>query len=304
MILDSSVFPLGGGSTNIAGFEWAEKTTDFTAESNKAYYCDTALNNILITLPTDPLPGDEIAMLMLGVNKVNFITTDKVKGSFLNVDYGKEITDSHVLVILFFDEIQGWDWDTRYNSLIVDSYLGAGTLLPFTSHSTLNGLVNWLGTNKAQTEYQNVYPEHFNFTASIAFVDNPTQQSKVFDKIVYTGSSVVTNGAVGTPVFDSHGIGAYYQVDILTGSIVPNYIFIPLTNNNSSNSRSVTIRGGKNGIYEDIATYSIPAGINDSGRIINYSGTKDFDSFRIVLNYSTTQGLPLSEFEVWGLYYP
>ena len=138
MVLDSSVFPLSAGSSNIAGFTWEEKTTDFTATSNKAYYCDTALDNILLTLSSLPNNGDEIGLLIIGNNKVRIATTDKVKGNLLQTDYVKEIGENYLLIILtYVDATTGWDWDTRYNSYISDKYVGAASYYPYVSSPTV-----------------------------------------------------------------------------------------------------------------------------------------------------------------------
>lgn len=144
MILDSSVFPLSGGTANIAGFEWSEKTTDFTAVANKAYYCDTALGNILMTLPSSPVNGDEVAFLILGANKVRIITTAKVKGSLLATDYAKEIGQNYLLIIFeYIDSTTGWSWNTRYDSYIIDKYIGTGD--PYAANTEL--LLKFEGSN-------------------------------------------------------------------------------------------------------------------------------------------------------------
>lgn len=125
MVNYSAIFPTGGGSANIAGFEWAEKTTDFTAEANKAYYCDTALGDILMELPSNPAPGDEVAFLLIGANKLNITTTDKIKGSALATDFVKQTGQQYLLFVLFYvDSTTGWNWDARYDSYIGNAYIG------------------------------------------------------------------------------------------------------------------------------------------------------------------------------------
>jgi len=128
MVNYSSIFPLsGGGGGSIAGFEWSEKTADFTAEANKAYYCDTALGNILLTLPSNPSPGDEVAFLLIGANKLNFTTTDKIKGAALATDFVKQTSQQYLMVVLFYvDVTTGWNWDSRYDSYIGNGYVGLG----------------------------------------------------------------------------------------------------------------------------------------------------------------------------------
>jgi hypothetical protein len=122
----SELYPLstGGGSANIAGFEWFEKSSDFTAEPNKAYYCDTALGDILMTLPYSPSNGDEVGFLLIGANKLNITTTDKIKGTLQTADSPKQVNTNYLLIIFFYvDNVTGWDWDARYDSIFGDPFI-------------------------------------------------------------------------------------------------------------------------------------------------------------------------------------
>lgn len=153
-------------STNIAGFEWAERTADFTAEANKAYYCDTALGDVLMTLPPSPSPGDEVAFLIIGANKLNFITTDNVKGAALATDYVKQASEQYLLVILsYVDGTTGWSWDARYDSYIYNSSLG-GLSFDYISDKDTNGLFYYLGTNENTTAFANPSPSRVAVTQS------------------------------------------------------------------------------------------------------------------------------------------
>lgn len=68
MLIYSSLYGL---KPNIAGFEWFYRNIDFVAEKNKAYDINTSFSDVLMTLPQNPAPGDEVAFLVSGNNKLN-----------------------------------------------------------------------------------------------------------------------------------------------------------------------------------------------------------------------------------------
>ncbi len=165
MILDSSVFPLSGGTTNIAGFEWSEKTADFTAVANKAYYCDTALGDILMTLPTAPANGSQVAFFLIGSNRLLITTGANIKSTPLLTDYGRGVTENYLVVILtYVNSTIGWDWNSRYDSFIPSIYIGDGdplfsnTLLILKGDGTNNStsIVDSSGTPKTITRFGDV----------------------------------------------------------------------------------------------------------------------------------------------------
>lgn len=120
----SSIYNL---KTNIAGYSWNEKKTDFTAQANEAYYVSTSLSNVLMELPANPTPGDEVAFLIVGTNKLNITTINKIKGSLLAADFVKQAAQPYLMFIFFYvDNITGWNWDSRYDAYIADGYIGAG----------------------------------------------------------------------------------------------------------------------------------------------------------------------------------
>lgn len=129
MVKFSELYPLssGGGSANIAGFEWSEKTADFTAEVNKGYYCDTALDNILLSLPNSPSTGDDVAFFLIGGNKIWVTSSNKIKGNLLLTDTVKQISENYLIIVFtYVDSSTGWDYNVRYNPYISDRYIGAG----------------------------------------------------------------------------------------------------------------------------------------------------------------------------------
>lgn len=156
MILDSSVFPLstGGGNVNLAGFEWSEKTTDFTAEANNAYYCDTALNPILVTLPVSPTIGTEILLFSIGANSVRITTGNLVRGSLLLTDYAKSfIANYSIIKFEFIGGSTGWDWNTMFNSLLSDTYIGSGINVAYVNTPVNNEIPLIRNTNNSDVFY-------------------------------------------------------------------------------------------------------------------------------------------------------
>jgi len=195
MVNYSSIFPISTGGGSIAGFEWAERTADFTAEANKAYYCDTALGDILMELPSNPAAGDEVAFLIIGSGKVNITTTDNVKGAALATDFVKQTGQQYLLFVLFFvDSTTGWNWDIRYDPYISSVYIGVGDSL--SSYVTLflkgdgsNGSTNIVDSSASGLTVTR--------TGSVAI---STEQSKI------GGSSIKFNG--GTDALNIAGNSA------------------------------------------------------------------------------------------------
>ena len=138
MVKFSDLYPLstGGGTANIAGFEWSEKTADFVAEADKAYYVDTALGDILMTLPDAPANGSQVAFFVIGVNSLNITTEANIKGSSLATDYVRQVTENYLIFIFnYVDSSGGWDWNIRYNSYITSVYIGEAD--PYFNNVTL-----------------------------------------------------------------------------------------------------------------------------------------------------------------------
>lgn len=199
MLKFSELYPLsvGGGSTNIAGFEWAEKTADFTAEANKAYYCDTALGNILMTLPSSPTNGDEVAFLFLGVNKLRVTTTSKIKGNLLATDYVKKVAQNYLLFIFeYIDSTTGWSWDTRYDSYITDAYIGLGD--PYFNNVEL--LLQFEGSH-GSTNFVDGSSRENTITSTGTITINTS------DKKYGNSSLLASGGTLSTPTNSNFGFG-------------------------------------------------------------------------------------------------
>lgn len=315
MVLDSSVFPLSAGSSTIAGFEWEEKTTDFTAEANKAYYCDTALDEIIITLPTSPSNGSEIWFFKIGTNKVNFIATDKIKGSFLTEDYGKSVSSNYnIIPLTYVDNITGWDWSSQFDTLISTSYLGDAIVVPYANTPSNDDFPLIRDQNSSDILYllgtQAIYPG----STATSFVNPDTRGS-----IVVTASS----SYVGSPpsnVCDNNSVfaggngnswnttvagTAWLLIDFKSGKQVSLSRYSILNNYWNDFCSSLVVEGSNDTISWTAIDSRSGLGTYQASRtwLVSPNITSNFYRYiRFTITNTNNTGKGIMELCLWGMY--
>ena len=103
----------GGTISGLAGVvEWdtTAKTTAFTAEANKGYFCNTTSAAFTVTLPASPTAGDVIAIKdyanTFDTNKLELNANgNKIDGSTTNFDITVEGANSQ---FIYVDATRGW----------------------------------------------------------------------------------------------------------------------------------------------------------------------------------------------------
>lgn len=156
MVNYSDIFPLTTTvtSTIFEGLTWEDKSANFTATAGKGYICSPSAR-LIVTLPSNPQVNDTIGFMLKTGTKILFTTSDKISGNLLATNYAKEVTPKYLMVKLTYSgSTNGWTWDSSYNSFIKDGYL-TGTTLNYTSTSSLNGVINYIGTNRNTSGFSN-----------------------------------------------------------------------------------------------------------------------------------------------------
>ena len=291
MVNYSDIFPLsGGGNSILNGLTWEEKNTDFTAVTGKGYFCSPS-TKLLITLPSSPQINDTVGLVLVGGNNIDFISTDKINGNFLATDYGKRISQKYLIFKLSYSgPTNGWTWNSMYDSYIVNSYIGNGTLLTYSSTSTLDGMVRWLGTNKGQSAFTNPHP-----SLITAFLSTGTSISipAYFDRDINTS----TGGVLGNlPAGVNNGIKIFLPS---TNTITPTKIGIYYQAATSANP--IIVDGIKND--ESLVTIGqVTIGAWSSGwALFTYSGNEEFKGF--YFHSIDFRQLTICEIEAWGIFY-
>ena len=89
---------------------WESKTSNFTAEAGKGYFCDTSGGAIDVTLPGSPTAGDTIRFVDEGATfDTNDLTilngSSKIQGASANLDVA---TERAAFAIVYCNSTQGW----------------------------------------------------------------------------------------------------------------------------------------------------------------------------------------------------
>lgn len=279
-----------GGSLSALGFTWETKTSDFTAQVGKGYFCEP-VDKLLFTLPSNPSVNDKVAIVLITGNKINITSLDKFNGSVAQTNYGKRVTTKNIIIVFTYSgNTNGWTWEPDYNSYISDGYLGDVITIPFTSVNNLNGLFDFIGRNSGLTTWSNPYPSKISISVEAplqnAFISNP---SNLFDKD--TESFARIGG-------DNNKI-SYTTINLPANTkIQPTHIYIRYQN---------IVGGGQslivNGVKEDgtkVTLLTETVNYNSWSNYIQSINTIDFyKAFEIIrAEYHFNYGV----FEVWGLY--
>ena len=91
------------------GAVWESKSSSFTAEARKNYFCDTSGGAIDVTLPS-PTIGDTIRFLdVSGTFDTNDLTilygSSKIQGASANLDVS---TERAGFALVYYNSTQGW----------------------------------------------------------------------------------------------------------------------------------------------------------------------------------------------------
>lgn len=294
----SDIFPLSvsGGSSSIAGLtSQGTKSTDFTSSPNSLYEITASC---VMTLHSNPTVGDKVGFILTSTVNFDITSTDKFNGFFLATDYTKRVTQLYAIIVLTYSgATNGWVWESRDNSYITDGYTGEGVILPYTSTNTLDGVINWIGTNGGLNAYSNPCPSLVTVTGrsttypnNVITVSNP---QNLFDKNQTTYPTV--SGLTST----SNDVGVV--INFPTGrTLIPTTLVARFTTV-WNNGATLVWEGIKNdNSFEVLASTNIPQYF-ETWSVLNYSGNGSFKAFYVHGTRSFYDNY-LNEIEVWGLY--
>lgn len=294
----SDIFPLTTTVTtaNLEALIWESKTADFTAIAGKGYICSPSAM-LTITLPSNPQVNDTVGFLLKSGEKVLFTSTDKINGSVPASGYGKEVNQKYLMVKLTYSgATNGWVWDSLYNSYIKEGYAGSAKLLPYTSTSNLNGMVDWIGTSKGTQAFSSP-ANSFTMVGKTSTVGNtdPTFNNGylIMDKATSSGATITNPGLTNT----SSDVGPL--ITFPAGmTLIPTVIAFHI---NATSPWTAFLEGQKtDGTFETIG--SVYATTNSTEwRLFTYSGSSEFKALYlhgVYFYYANTR-----EFEAWGTFF-
>jgi len=98
------------GLAGVVEWDTTAKTTAFTAEANKGYFCNTTSASFIVTLPASPTVGDVISLKdyanTFDTNKLELNANgNKIQGSTTNFDITVEGANSQ---FIYVDATRGW----------------------------------------------------------------------------------------------------------------------------------------------------------------------------------------------------
>lgn len=86
------------------------QTTNFNADSNKAYFCNTTSSTITLLLPLNPVMGDTVRVFdVAGAFDTNNLTIGRNGKPIMGLAEDLTVsTEGAAFDLVFYDDVQGW----------------------------------------------------------------------------------------------------------------------------------------------------------------------------------------------------
>ncbi len=100
----------GSGLTGVVTNTWESKSSAFTAEVAKAYFCDTSSSAFTATLPSSASAGDEVRFLdVSGTFDTNNLTVGRNSHNIQGVASNLVVsTERAGFALVYYNATQGW----------------------------------------------------------------------------------------------------------------------------------------------------------------------------------------------------
>ncbi len=94
----------------VSGLEWESKSSAFTAEAAKAYFCDTSSSAFTATLPSSASAGDEVRFLdVSGTFDTNNLTVGRNSHNIQGAGSDLVVsTERAGFALVYYNVAQGW----------------------------------------------------------------------------------------------------------------------------------------------------------------------------------------------------